>query len=512
MFAFAIFDPRKNGIWLARDRVGVKPLYYHFSKQLRFASSMSGLFAFPEIDRMVDDVALIHYLRTIRTTLGKRTLIKDVFTLEPGQQLWWQRNEPIPTISTYWDLPQTPESEKASCDFAFAVDKTRELVDAAVSSQLISDVPLGGFLSGGLDSSVVTAAAIKGGSNDYGTFSVGYEKQGFNEWSYVREAASYYRVSNHEIQLSPDSYVEDWEWLVAEKGLPLSTPNEIPILHLARAFSSRFKAALTGEGADEVFGGYVGPTFCATDYDRSVASVSSVDDEAIYRWYGKRSFESRQQHFFEVNSWLREKRISELMAKDLGPSEAQEEVNAYYRDQFSNLEGYSTFDTYLRIHFKVNLEGLLNRLDSSTMAASVEGRVPFTDHRLVEFLFSLPDSFKMDLIASESWGSLHSKNSFEINSDGLIESKRLLRTAYKDRVSESIRLREKMSFPVPFADWFSSILLEPFRQRITESSGVRDILDSGILLSLLEAPNPDPMVAWPLMNLAIWQRQFGVRF
>ena len=512
IFAFALFDPREDALWLVRDRLGVKPLYYHFYKsKLRFASSLKALFEFPEIERTIDPSALLHYLKTIRTTLGNRTLVRDVFSLNPGEELWWKRTGQLRT-RLYWQMDILPESEKSQPDLAPAVDEARARVDEAVRDQLISDVPLGGFLSGGIDSSVLTSAAITGGSKQFGTFSVGYEESGFNEWEYVRKAVSYYDVPNKEIQLRGDEYLSDWEWLVSEKGLPLSAPNEVPIWHLAKSFRSRFCVALTGEGADEVFGGYVGPTFCAVDFDRSRGLLGSVEDKALHRLYGRSQFESRMAHFSGVNSWLSDDKLNGLLETHWLPQGDGNQVDQYYRELFKSLEKCTTFDAYLRVHLRINLEGLLSRLDTSTMAASVEGRVPFTDHRLVEWVYSLPDHFKMDLVSGTNWDALSRKNSFEISDEGGVDSKRLLRSAFKDRVSSSILNRPKMSFPVPFTDWFSTLLKEPFRDYINESSAIEWMVSPAARSSLLTHPAPDPMLAWPLMNLAMWQKQFGLRF
>lgn len=512
IYAFALFDPREDALWLVRDRLGVKPLYYHFDgKQLRFASTLKALFEFPEIERVVDSAALMHYLRTIRTTLGNKTLVRNVLSLNPGEELWWKRSGQWATRS-YWQLQMIPESEKTGHTFASAVEETRSRVDDAVKEQLISDVPLGGFLSGGIDSSILTSAALSGGSKQFGTYSVGYSQDGYNEWEFVRQAADYYDVPNKEIQLEGDDYLSDWEWMIGEKGLPLSTPNEVPIWHLAKSFRSRFCVALTGEGADEVFGGYVGPTFCAVDYDRSRGRGGSIDETALHRFYGKSRFESRLAHFFQVNSWLPEEKLNGLLKPQWMSQEKGGPVELFYRDLFNKSDHCSTFDAYLRVHLQVNLEGLLSRLDTSTMAASVEGRVPFTDHRLVEWVYSLPDRFKMDLRPELDWEAVRQKNSFEMNQDRDVESKRLLRSAFKDRVSPSIANRAKMSFPVPFTDWFSTLLAEPFRQYVNESVAIESLVSKQVQSSLLNNRSPDPMLAWPLMNLGIWQKQFGVRF
>ncbi|MCB1121049.1 MAG: asparagine synthase (glutamine-hydrolyzing) [Verrucomicrobiae bacterium] len=510
IFAFGVYDPRDDALWLVRDRLGVKPLYYHCSSgRLRFGSTLKALFAFPEVDRVLDPAAVWHYLRTIRTSFGKRTLLRNIYSLRPGEELWWKRSS-APATRTYWQLPAIAETDKSAISFEAAVEETRAKVDAAVGAQLISDVPLGGFLSGGLDSSVLTSAALAGGASRFGTYSVGYKEKGFNEWEYIREAAEYYEVPNHEIHLEAGNYLADWEWLSGEKGLPLSTPNEVPIWHLAKSFRSRFCVALSGEGADEVFGGYVGPTFCSIDYDRSQGRLGPVSQAALYRLYGTDKFLSRLDHYFRINSWMSVERLQEILNEDWYPDEREESVSAYYGELFQAAESCTTLDAYMRVHLSVNLEGLLNRLDTSTMAASVEGRVPFTDHRLVEWINQLPDAYKMSLLANNRWAELQEKNSFELIQDQRVESKRLLRSAFQNRVCSSILAREKMSFPVPFSQWFSTFLLEPFRDWMNDAPIIRSLLSDESRLALANSDAPDPMVAWPLMNLAIWQRQFHI--
>jgi len=522
MFAFALYDPRADALWLVRDRVGVKPLFYHWREErIEFASSMSGLLCFSRIDRRIDHAAAWHYLRTIRTSLGARALISGVCLLQPGEELWWPRSEVGPSRRRYWRLPapasQAVDGAKDACRppaDAASLDEAAEAVamqvERAVQAQLVSDVPLGLFLSGGLDSSVMASATVAAGGGRCGSCSVGYELDGFNEWPAVREAARFHGIDNEEIHLGGENYAGEWASLIAEKGLPLSTPNEVPIRHLAAGFGRRFKVALSGEGADEVFGGYLGPTFCAYDFDRSRGRWGGIRPEALRRWYGVDRFESREDHFFRVNSWLGAVRLREWFG-DHFDAAATEPMAGYYTGLFGEVAESSTFDAYLRVHFRVNLEGLLERLDSSTMAASVEGRVPFTDHRLVESVFRLPDSYKMSLFGNPSWEDCEEWNSFELGERGEVETKRLLRRAFSRRVPESVLRRPKVSFPVPFAAWFQASLEPLWRGTLADSSG-----PAGLLLPAARRAHQadrmvDPMLAWPLVNLQLWMQRFEVR-
>lgn len=508
MFAFALYDPRRGGIWLVRDRLGIKPLYYYPGKDgLIFASSLKALMTFPEVPRRLDGEAAWHYFRTIRTTLRNKTLLSGVYSLEPGTHFWWAPGEGIPRAEPYWELPACSPEEKLAVSFEDAVETTRERLEAAIREQLVSDVPVGGFLSGGLDSSILAALVSNGRTASFGTFSTGYRRHGYNEWIYAREASTSLGVAHEEVALEEADYFDQWNWLIEEKGQPLSTPNEIPIFKLAEAFGRQFTVALTGEGADEVFGGYTGPTYSALDFDRSRGRHGSMDGGALSRWYGCSGFATRMDHYFRVNSWLPEERLREILNASWIPAVEGDPVRAYYQSFFDRYSRCSTFDAYLRIQLRTNLEGLLSRLDTSTMAAGVEGRVPFTDHRLVEWVFSLPDDFKMAVRPGLDWKALRERTSFELVGEGLVLSKRLLREGYREIVPPSVLERQKMSFPVPFLEWFADEADHPMQQVIRENRGSCGLLSENLPTEMTER---DPMLGWPLANLCLWMRRFSI--
>lgn len=514
MYAFAIYDPSCDGLWLVRDRLGVKPLYYNFDGQrLRFASTMKALFAFPQIERRMDPAAAWHYLRTIRTTMGRRTLIADIQTLEPGTQLWWQcATQAQPEISAYWNLGDyTSEAASAAVpEFDTACAEAVAKLESAVERQLVCDVPLGGFLSGGVDSSILCGIVSQRHRQAFGTFSVGYDRAGFNEWDSIRESARYNKLENQEIHLRESEYQQDWDWLIGEKGLPLSTPNEVPIYRLARGFAGCYKVALSGEGADEVFGGYVGPTYCAHDWDRVQAADSPQEVEHILRYYGVPELGSRMDHFFRVNGWLSAAQLRSFFKPQWAPAVGADPVDSHYQSLFESYAEHSTFDAYLRVHAKVNLEGLLSRLDTSTMAASVEGRVPYTDHSLVEWLFQLPDTYKMDLRAGVAGLSAAELSSMELGNSGAVESKRLLRGGFSRRVPERILSQPKVSFPVPFTEFFQGEWRGLYDSMLASSGGVADLLRPELRAVLVRQESVDSMLAWPLVNLHLWQQRFNV--
>ncbi|MDF7800897.1 asparagine synthase (glutamine-hydrolyzing) [Pontiellaceae bacterium B1224] len=506
IFSFGIYDPREELLFLARDRMGAKPLYYALTDDgVAFASTVAALRSFDGVGRAVDSEALLHYFSSIRTTMGSRTLLRDVQTLEPGTALVARRSHRAVECVRYWEFPIVPESEKQAPPLAEAVETVRALVEDAVTGQLVSDVPLGGFLSGGIDSSVIASLAAKHG--EYGAYNVGYGEHGCNEWPFVRLAAQFAEIQCREIQLSSDGFVDAWTFLMKEKGLPLSTPNEIPILHLARALRQDYTVALSGEGADEVFGGYVTPYFSAYDFDRArrmPPDAPGALERALLRLYGQDCLPGHVEHHFLLNSWMDPRTQQVLLQPDL--AEHLPAVWDFYQGLFDRFEGCSTLDKHMHLHARINLEGLLNRVDSSTMSASVEARVPFTDHRLADYMYRLPDEYRMAWRDETARQQGRIMNVAEIDQRNLVESKLLLRRAFSAVVPPEIMNRRKVSFPVPFREWLGGSLRDFAADTLSSSELVAEVVQRPVLIELIDGAD-DPAYAmqlWPLVNLALW--------
>lgn len=516
MFAFAIYNPAKRSVFLARDRVGVKPLFYCVrDRRLLFASSMAALRCLPGVEGLFDLPAVSHYLTTLRTTLGRRTLLKDVHALLPGECLLASHGAGEPVLRRYWELAARTPTDKLDPGLEPATEQARELVTQSVREQLVSDVPLGGFLSGGLDSSILASLASRLSGRRFGAYSVGYDLDGYHEWPYVRQAAAFHRMDCREIHLEPEAYPGVWTFLIEQNGLPLSTPNEPPIYHLARALKQDFTVALSGEGADEVFGGYVPAYFSAYDFDRARRAAPAPGepltaiDRAMRRYYRRPYFLCLADHYFLLHSWIPFAQKKSLFTGDAWKAlDNDDAMCSFYEDLFERFRDCSTFDAYMHVHARVNLEGLLFREDSSTMAASVEARVPFTDHRLVEYLFSLPDHYKIAWIDAAAKERAREMNIREIDQARLVESKVLLRRAFAREAPAEILARKKMSFPVPVREWFGDFLL-PFAREAVESSPLVGALfePEAIRRTLATSALPSSgMALWPVVNLCLWQR------
>jgi asparagine synthase (glutamine-hydrolysing) len=225
----------------------------------------------------------------------------------------------------------------------------------------------------------------------------------------------------------------------------------------------------------------------------------------MLRLYGQDYLQSHVEQHFLLNSWMSPQTQKLLLQPELARHFST--VRRFYQTLFDHFEGCSTLDKHMHLHARINLEGLLNRVDSSTMAASVEARVPFTDHRIAEFVYSLPDKFRMhwrDECARQQGLDL---NVAEIDQRNLVESKRLLRRAFSAEVPPEIMKRRKVSFPVPFREWLGGTLRDFVADTLSASSLVLDITQRPVLMELIDgADHPAyAMQLWPLVNLALWE-------
>jgi asparagine synthase (glutamine-hydrolysing) len=509
MFAFAIYDPHRDSLFLARDHLGIKPLFYHAGQNdFHFASSMAALLAFKDIPAVADPVGISHYLATTHIVMGARTLVKGVRSLEPGSWIEVKRGfadnpaEPV----RYW-VPADQLSDTMS--FEAAAAQTRALVNDSLCRQLISDVPVGGFLSGGIDSTIITSQAKRMSDHFSNTYSAGYQEDSFagetyNEWSYVREAAAIPGMRSKEIVLKGSDFYDDWRFLVAEKGQPLSTPNEVGIYRLAMALREDCVVALSGEGADEVFGGYTEVLSSVMDFERArqqsqlAAGIGEADSAVLRSKYGVDQFNSLLDHYLRVFTLMKsETKFGLLRPEWKEVLRGDEALLLYHHERLEAMKGLTPFDAYSRLLLEKNLQSLLFRLDSSTMAASVEGRVPFTDPRLVNLLSSLPDHYKV----------VFSKESGDA---GL--GKLLLRAAFADIVPATILNRRKMSFAVPFRRWFAGPLRDLVESELRENPWAKAWLQTesvDFILTKLDEPAYGIMI-WPLLNLCLWQESMGI--
>jgi asparagine synthase (glutamine-hydrolysing) len=491
MFAFALWDARDRLLTLARDPLGVKPLYLTVNeREVAFASEPSVLARMPGFSARPNMAMVSAYLTTIRTVLGNDTLFEDILALAPGQlaQCDLSGAAPIARVLTWW---QGPRSD-GEVDETFAAERVRRAMTDSVRAHMRADVPTCCLLSGGLDSTVTTLLASK----DHAalrTYCAGARREGEvesmfagDDLTFARDAASFLGTDHAEAIVTREMFAERWPWMIERLGVPLSTPNEVAI----HAVASRLRedgcvVTLSGEGADELFAGYEGPMRAASEF---VAKRAAGETST-----GGGRFE------LESNAWAPPAMKELLLTPGAWHAAGRDEpLFAMYDAEFRRAaheatgdEGANALDAHLRFHRRVNLTGLLQRLDTSTMLASVEGRTPFADVLIAELAESLPMRAKFGVHALAGAGP--------DTTDAVARTKIALREAFRADLPASIVDRPKASFPLPFQAW-----LGEHAGALRSSEFARSVFSEAVVEVVAQDPTRNWRLAWPMINIALW--------
>jgi asparagine synthase (glutamine-hydrolysing) len=447
MFAFAIWDRSRDTLLLARDRLGVKPLFYAITAKgdLVFGSEIKSLFASGLIQPELDDAAIPEYFATGHSARG-RTLYRGIRKLEPGHVLVWCNG--FATIRPYWRLHELPYANGSGNARATGDENSRQFWDyfrESVRRMLMADVPLGVFLSGGLDSSLLVAAMRECGVEQLRTFSVGFDDVDENELPFARIVASTFGTDHHEVVVSADEFFAAIPDLTWQRDLPLTFSGSVPLFFVSRLARQEVKVVLTGEGSDELFGGY-------GRYRRGMQNLrlartmdtllpSSVRDHiaASARRLGDDYLGSRIKRSFIANRGTLEDAYLDVFAdfdrhhrRQLLVAGADDDPYAHVRELVDHdLLRVNPLEAVLRLDQLTYLEELLAKQDQMSMAASIESRVPFLDEDLVQWA-----------------GRLHGSAKVHRGVGKAVE-----RTAASSRLPESIVKAKKRGFSLPMARW-----------------------------------------------------------
>jgi len=507
MFAFAIWDAHKRELFIARDRLGVKPLYYAHTDDgsLYFASEMKALFQSGGVKPELNFNALPDYLAN-HAPSGEDTLYRGVRRLLPGHTLIW-RDGAI-EISKYWDVSfqKTQDEKRSDSDF---IAEWAEMFRTSVRLRLMADVPLGMFLSGGIDSSAI-AAVMSGMVDDpIKTFSVAFAEREANELAYARIVAQAYKTNHHEVVVSPEEFFQALPRLVWHEDEPLAHPSSVALYFVSLLASQHVKVVLTGEGSDELLAGY--GRYRKTILNLSMGKIyrsfapSIIRDAVKGGVKGLPTSRVRQKllrSFLNVTPDIESIYFDNFavfplaMQSDLLTDEAREQIGpldpyAGVREALEQTDAHSLLDRLLYADIKTYLHELLMKQDQMSMATSVESRVPFLDHKLVEFTCSLPERLKL------RGGT----------------TKYILREAMKGVLPEPILARSKMGFPVPIGAWFRGAYKSVVDEYVLSERAVRrGIFNPEFVSSIVKrhqsgSENHDERL-WALVNFEIWQRQF----
>ena len=510
MFAFAIWDQNKRELFIARDRLGVKPLYYALSNDgsLYFASEIKALFETGAIRAEMNYDALPDYLAN-HAPSGEETLFRDIKRLLPGHTLLW-RNGAI-EINRYWNVSfeRDETSQRSDADY---IAEWSELFRESVRLRLMSDVPLGMFLSGGIDSSAIAAVMSGMVAEPIKTFSVAFAEREANELEYARLVAQAFKTNHHEVVVSPEDFFAVLPKLVWHEDEPLANPSSVALYFVARLASQHVKVVLTGEGSDELLAGY-------GRYRKTILNVNAGTRYQQLAPAGVRSAISKQIEGLPRGSKLRQKLLRtflslspdlesiyfdnfavfpRVMQHDLLTPVTQERLGVSAGNPYSVMRGVlaetdakSLLDRLLYADMKTYLHELLMKQDQMSMAASIESRVPFLDHKLVEFSAALPERMKLRGATT----------------------KYILRESMKGLLPEAILSRPKMGFPVPVGAWFRGGFRNVIDEYVLGDRAIsRGIFEPTFVRSLVqrhqEGGEDHSERLWALVNFEIWQRQF----
>jgi asparagine synthase (glutamine-hydrolysing) len=497
MFAFAIWDGRQRRLLLARDRVGIKPLVYAWDgRRLLFASEVKALLSDPGLARDVDWPALGEYLAYLYVP-APRTIFRAIRKLPPACILSLDLGGGEPQVRRYWDLEFRPDPAR---NWERWLEELRFQLEDAVRSHLVSDVPVGAFLSGGMDSSSVVALMAQASARPVRTFSIGFDEADFDELHYARQVAARYGTAHHEFVVKPDG-LEALPRLAWQFDEPFGDASAVPTYYVSRMTREHVKVVLSGDGGDENFAGYRRYARARVLRNRLNRLPGSLVRPALRLASRLLPSDARGQgylellaadpieRYFRMMTYHRATVLGTVLTRDLrqrmGPAPSAEGFRALARD--AGLSEYVSTLQYLDIRTYLP-DDILTKVDRASMLVSLEARVPLLDHRLMEFVATMPAGLKLD-------------------GEG---GKAIFKAAMRSDLPAAIRSRRKMGFGVPLARWFRHELSDYTRDLLlSPRAAARGWFEPRAVAALLDAHGAGrdrSSQIWALLCLEQWAR------
>ena len=504
MFAFAILDKKRGEVILVRDRLGIKPLFYaQCQGAITFASEIKGLLASGLVENAPDYSRLHEYLY-FGSTLGEATMFAGIKQLPPGT--WTTISLETGVMAdpvTYWSVAELPDRSDVS--ESEAIERTRELLDAAVKRQLASDVPVGAFLSGGVDSSAIVALATRHYEGRLRTYTVGFDYIGDgDELPQARKVAERFGTDHHELHVSGGDTIATIESLAHAHDQPFADPANLPLYQLCKALEGETKVILQGDGGDEIFGGY--RRYVYLTHMAMMQPASRAIDAALSLLrgrFGPRVF-GAHRFFHALSQKDPAERMALLMSVE-GPynppaailsSDIRYEIERQdpfrrYREVSSELSSEDALQQMLHTDLQILLPDIfLEKVDRSTMAVSTEVRVPFLDFDLVDYVASLPAKLKVR----------NGKRKF------------LLRNVLETIVPDEILNARKVGFGVPVKSWLAGPLRDYAQERILGQSSPSGLFDAEVVNRHFEehasGRRDHGQLLWKCLQLTFWHEKF----
>lgn len=499
MFAFAIWDRTKKELFIARDRLGVKPLYYVHDEQgsLFFGSEIKTILEVSDVKPEINYNALPDQFANHGTSKDE-TLFLGVKRLLPGHTLTWKDGKI--EIKKFWDISYEPKHVGSDAEF---IEEWRDLFKHSVKLRLMADVPLGMFLSGGIDSSAIAAMMSTMVDEPIKTFSVGFKEREANEFEYARIVANKFKTDHHEITITPEQFFTELPKLIWHEDEPIGFDSSIPLYFVSKLAQEHVKVVLTGEGSDEIMAGYgkYAKALHLLNYGEKYESLTpkflrSVIKMGANAVGGKltRTFlirESDIENLFFDNFAIFGKNAQEkLFSAETKAKIAEKNPYFYQNEWLAKTDAKEILDQLLYMDSKTYLHELLMKQDQMSMAASIESRVPFLDHKLVEFTAQMPVNMKL-------------------RGD---TTKFLLKKAMNGILPDEILYRSKMGFPVPMARWLRNEFKEMVEEYVLSKRTLsRHIFNAEWVKKLVSEHNQGKDHAnrlFRLINFEIWYRLF----
>lgn len=480
MFAFALYDNFEKKLYIVRDRLGIKPIYYTVSKDcFIFSSEIKGILGSGLVKAEFNEEAIDEYLAN-RYVRAPFTFFENIYQLEAGSLLTIDENHEMKK-STYWQLPSEFNYEINYNEEKIVSELKSELVKS-IERRLVSDVPIGTYLSGGVDSSLITAIVSNLLNKRINTYTIGFND--LNEFEYAEMVANQYNTKHHKIEMETEVYFDLMKELIYFKDAPLGVPNEVPLAYMSRVLKEKVTVVLSGEGADELLGGY-GRIF------RSPFDFSNNIDNRGKSFY---------HYFIDKYEYVPRKLRDKLLNTRKG-------LRNFFDDLIiKEFEQNKNDENVFRFFHKYHVKGLLQRVDTTTMLAGVEARVPFLDYKLVEFAYrNIPYDLKL------KWRNIESikqavKLSAEDYSEQLDTPKYILKEIAKEYLPSEVIERKKVGFPVPLNNWFG--LLEKYAKEILNDVFwlKKESVDELILES--KKNQRAGQIVWMFINIEIFRREY----
>lgn len=472
MFAFALWDERRRRVLIARDRLGIKPLYYaEVGGRLLFASELKSILALPEVERRLDWGALGHLL-TFGTTPADASIVAGVRKLPPAHRVVIEPRR-TPSVERYWDVRFEPDRASTEDELT---ERLGALIDESVDLHMVSDVPVGAFLSGGMDSSAVVAAMCRRASAPVKTFAIGFPEAAYNELGYARQVAQAFGTDHHEQVLQADALdvIEDLAWYLDE---PSGDSSAIPTYMVSRLAAGSVKVVLSGDGGDELFAGY--DKYAVEGRERRMRFVPGLVRAAAglaarsmpagmrgVNYLRHAALPGPDRYLDAIALFPREK-LGALLSPEVARRVAR--ADAWGGERARLVDGPAHWLSrlqYADVHGYLPLD-ILTKVDRMSMAHSIEARVPLLDHELVEFAATVPP----EMLLRGGQG------------------KRLFRRAMRGVLPEPVLTRPKRGFAIPLGRWFrgelngfvEDLLLSP-------RSLERGLFEPAALRGLIERP------------------------